>query len=200
MRNARRLTTLAAGLVLAGAPVSAAIAQDSPAGVRPSRFTLSGHLANYWFDAGDVRDGDRASVGGYGVRLMFNRSDASEIARSFFDRASAGAFATFTARQDGVTTQHIGGQLDVALFPAPVARGFLDPFVSLGAGILRSDPEDNAVQGPSSDFAITPAAGTRLPFLGGSIGFRGDLRAPIVFSDGDTRVNFLIEGGIYISF
>jgi hypothetical protein len=195
MRNLRHLVGLAGGLVLAAGPAIAG-AQDTPEGVRPYRFTVSGHLANYWLDRGE--GGDRASVGGYGVRVMFNRSDVARAARTFFDRASAGAFATFTAEQDGVSTQNLGGQVDVSLFSAPVARGFLDPFISLGAGVLRSSYENDRIEA-TTDFAITPAAGTRIPFFSG-LGFRGDLRAPIVFSDGNTQVNFLAEGGIYISF
>ena len=189
MPSVRRLLAAAALATGAASPLAA---QD--AGTPASRFSLEGYLANYWFDRGG--SADRASVGGYGVRLMFNRSTPARVARSFFDRASAGVFATLTTKQDGVSTQNLGGQIDVALFPSPVGGGYLDPFISLGAGILRSDA-DNV--GASTDFAITPAAGTRIPFFSG-IGFRGDLRTPIVFSDGDTRAHFLVEGGIYISF
>ena len=85
MRKVRHLV-VAAGLALAAAPLASAVAQDTPAGVRPYRFTVSGHLANYWLDRGE--GGDRASVGGYGLRVMFNRSDVAETARGFFGRAS----------------------------------------------------------------------------------------------------------------
>src|SRR5688500_19452174 len=78
MPNVRRLA-LAAGLVLAAAPLATAGAQDTPAGTRPFRFTAEGYLANYWLDRGGSLD--RASVGGYGIRVMFNRSDASRVAR-----------------------------------------------------------------------------------------------------------------------
>jgi hypothetical protein len=194
MPSVRRLIRPLAAAALAAGAAAPLAAQD--AGTPAARFTLGGYLANYWFDGGGS-DG-RASVGGYGVRLMFNRSTPARVARSFFDRASAGAFATLTTEQDGVSTQNIGGEVDVALFPTPIAAGRLDPFIGLGAGILRSDNEDDRV-GASTDFALTPSIGTRIPFFSG-IGFRGDLRTPIVFRDGDTRAHFLIEGGIYISF
>ncbi len=196
VRRLAAAALLAAPLALL-APLAAG-AQDTPAGTQPYRFTAEGYLANYWLDTG-TSDG-RASVGGYGVRLMFNRSDPARAARAFFDRASVGAFATLTTEQDRASTQNLGVQLDVALLPTPIAGGRLDPFISLGAGVLRTTV-DRDVGGnlTSTDFAITPAAGTRIPFFSG-IGFRGDLRSPIVFSDGDTRLHFLAEGGFYVSF
>jgi hypothetical protein len=191
MPTIRRLA-VAAALCATAAPLAA---QD--AGPQPYRFTVEGYLANYFaYDRGP--GGDRASIGGYGVRAMFNRSTVARAARSFFDRASAGVFATFTGEQDGVSTQHFGGQVDVALLPTPIAGGLIDPVVSLGAGALRSSYEAPNVPS-STDLSIIPAAGARIPFFSG-IGARADLRAPLVFSDGDTRVHFLAEAGIYISF
>jgi hypothetical protein len=194
MRTIRRL---AAAATFLGA--SAAAAQDTPTGVQPYRFTVEGYLANYWLDRGGDRD--RASVGGYGARVMFNRSTPADVARTlFFSRASVGAYATFTTEQDDVSTQNLGVQLDVPLFPTAIASGRLDPFLSLGAGVLRSKVEQTTGDSrTTTDFTIIPAAGTRIPFFSG-IGFRGDLRAPIVFSDGNTQLNFLAEGGFYVSF
>lgn len=195
MRTPRRLA-LAAAAVAAGA-VSAS-AQESSTGVQPYRFTVGGYLANYWLDRGG--DLDRASVGGYGLRVMFNRSTPAAVARTFFSRASAGAYATFTAEQDRVSTQNLGVQVDVPLFPTAIASGRLDPFLSLGAGVLRSKAEQTTgADRTTTDFTIIPAAGTRIPFFSG-IGFRGDLRLPVVFSDGNTQLNFLAEGGLYVSF
>jgi hypothetical protein len=195
MRTLRLAAAATAATLLSA---SAAAAQDTPTGVQPYRFTVEGYLANYWLDRGESLD--RASVGGYGARVMFNRSTPATVARTFFSRASVGAYATFTAEQDRVSTQNLGVQLDVPIFPMAIAAGRLDPFISLGAGVLRSKAELlNDVEATNTDFTIIPAAGTRIPFFSG-IGFRGDLRAPIVFSDGNTQLNFLAEGGIYISF
>jgi hypothetical protein len=177
-------------LALGAAPAGA---QETPTGVQPYRFTVEGYLANYWLDRGEAA-GSRASVGGYGARVMFNRSTASAVARTFFQRASAGVYGTFTTKQNGVSTQNIGAQVDASLFPTAIAGGRLDPFLSLGAGGYRiAGGPDN-----KTNFVLTPAAGTRIPFFSG-IGFRGDLRAPIVFGT-DTQVNFLAEGGVYVSF
>lgn len=193
MRTIRRLAAASAAL-LAGA--TAASAQEAT-GVQPYRFSVEGYLANYWLDRGG--DLDRANVGGYGVRMMFHRSTPAEVARTFFSRASVGAYATFTSEQDRVSTQNLGVQLDVPLFATAIASGRLDPFVSLGAGVFRNKSEQPGGDVTTTDFTIIPAAGTRIPFFSG-IGFRGDLRAPIVFSDGNTQLNFLAEGGIYVSF
>ena len=180
----------AAMLVFAAVP---AAAQNSDPGVQAYRFTAEGYLANYWLDRGEAA-GSRASVGGYGARLMFNRSDASNVARTFFRRANAGVYGTFTAKQNKVSTQNIGVQVDAPLFPTAIAGGRLDPFLSLGAGGYRISGGPDT----KTNFVLTPAAGTKIPFFNG-IGFRGDLRAPIVFGQ-DTQVNFLAEGGFYVSF
>lgn len=196
MRTIRQIALASVALLTVVA--SSAAAQNSDTGVQAYRFTVQGYLANYWLDRGG--DQDRASVGGYGARVMFNRSTPAAVARTFFSRSSVGAYATLTAKQDETTTQNLGVQLDVPLFPMAIASGRLDPFVSLGAGVIRSKVDQQRGGSISStDFTVIPAAGTKIPFFNG-IGFRGDLRAPIVFSDGDTRLNFLAEGGFYVSF
>ena len=194
MRMLRPLAAaVAAGLLAIGAAPAPARAQETPTGVQPYRFTVEGYLANYWLDRGEAA-GSRASVGGYGARVMFNRSTASAVARTFFQRASAGVYGTFTTKQNGVSTQNLGAQVDASLFPTAIAGGRLDPFLSLGAGGYRiAGGPDN-----KTNFVLTPAVGTRIPFFSG-IGFRGDLRAPIVFGT-DAQVNFLAEGGVYVSF
>jgi hypothetical protein len=198
MPNVRKVAALAGALTLLTVPVSQAAAQDQPLGIRPTRFTAEVYLAQYSLDNAGA-DGGRAGLGGFGGRLMFNRSAASDALRTFFTRASGGVFATYTT-QDESSTLHYGVQGDVALFPAPVARGFLDPFVSLGVGGFRSSANNPLGEGSvvNTDFAITPAAGTRVPLFSG-ISFRGDLRAPIIFGE-STSVNFVAEGGLSLSF
>lgn len=187
-----RTSRLAAATILAALlSASAAAAQDTPTGVQPYRFTVEGYLAQYWLDNGVD---DREAVGGFGARIMFHRSTAAAAARTFFSRATAGVYGTFTS-QDNVSTQNIGAQVDAALFPSAIAAGRLDPFVSLGAGAFRTKVEGFDGE---TNFVLTPAVGTRIPITGG-VGFRGDIRAPIIFGD-DTRLQWLAEGGVYISF
>jgi hypothetical protein len=189
------LAAAAAATAAMAATVAApsAGAQDTRAEVRPYRFTVEPFLSQTWFDAGG-RDG-REGLGGFGVRVMFNRSDAAETVRSLLGRSTVGAFANFTTGQKGLgSTQHIGAELDVSLFPEARARGTLDPFVSLGAGVLRASGGGES----ESEFAVTPGVGTRISLLNG-LGLRGDLRAPVVLGS-DTRVNFTAEGGFFVSF
>ena len=182
---------LAVGGVLA-TPVPAA-GQDTPVAVQPYRFTVEPYLSHMWFDRGG--DADRAGIGGFGVRVQFNRSDAAEAVRGVRRRATAGVFATFTGEQNGVSTQHIGAELQSSLLPAAAFRGTLDPFISIGAGALRVNPTVGESQ---TNFTLTPGVGTRIPLVRG-FGLRGDLRAPVVFGS-DTRVHFAAEGGVYLSF
>ena len=198
MPHARRLAALASAAALFMIPADQAAAQDQPLGIRPTRFTAQVYLAQYSLDNA-AADGGRAGVGGFGGRLMFNRSTAANALRTFFTRASGGVFATYT-NQDDVSTLHYGVQGDVALFPAPVARGWLDPFISVGLGGFRTSVNNPLGEGNivNTDLALTPAAGTRIPLFSG-ISFRGDLRAPIIFGE-STTVNFVAEGGLSLSF
>jgi hypothetical protein len=198
MHARRHRAVLALAIAAAASAVAAtplAIVAQEAAGPQPYRFTVEGYLSQMSLDS-DASS--RTGLGGFGVRAMFNRSTVAAAARSFFDRASAGAFWTY-AKKSGVSFNHIGGEVDVALVPAPI-NGRFDPLISLGAGIFRASAP-SGVSGAkltSSDFAITPGAGIRIPFFSG-IGARGDLRAPIVFGE-STSVNFVAEGGIYVSF
>jgi hypothetical protein len=178
-----------------------ALAQDTPAGQRPSRVTVVGYLAQARLDGATV-GGDRESLGGYGARVRFNRSTPAAALRTFFDRASVGAFATVTAAQGsrGVRTGHYGLEADVGLFPAPILRGAFDPLLSLGAGALRTSSVRPGVRGRRVDtrLAVTPGIGARVPLLGG-LALRGDLRTPVVFG-GSITLNLVAEGGVQLSF
>jgi hypothetical protein len=195
-----RLAPLALAAGLAGTAATAA-AQDTGVGVRPYRFTLQGYLVQSRFDGAAV-PGNASTLGGFGARLMFNRSTPAATLRSFVERGTIGAFASYTGEQGSAnaSTLHYGAQGDVALFAAPVFRGVLDPFVSVGAGALRTSHDDARVRGRvvSTDFALTPGIGTRLQLVRG-FGFRGDLRLPLVFGNSFTA-NPTAEGGVYLSF
>ncbi len=203
MPSARRRSPaiLAALAGLAALVPAHARAQDTPAGVRPYRFTVEGLLAQSYL-ADELVGGDRNTFGGYGVRVLFNRSTPANALRSLADRASVGAFLVASSGQGprDAASLHYGVQADVSLFPRPVFRGTLDPFFSLGAGALRTAYAARSGTGDvkRTNLAVTPALGTRLSLLQG-FGLRGDLRAPVVLGS-STTVNAVAEGGVFVSF
>lgn len=190
------LAALAAAL-----PAATAAAQDTRAGVRPYRFTVEGLLAQSYLNS-DLAGGGKNTFGGYGARVMFNRSTPAATLRSFANRASVGAFVVATSGQGprDAASLHYGVQADMSLFPAPIFRATLDPFFSLGLGALRTTYALASGTGDvrNTNLALTPAIGTRIALITG-FGFRGDLRAPIVFGN-KTTVNGVAEGGVFLSF
>lgn len=209
MPTSRRLAaralraTLAALITAAASAASAgtAAAQDTPTGVRPYRFTIEGLLAQSYLNDNRVGD-DKNTFGGYGVRVLFNRSTPAATLRSFAERASVGAFLVASSGQGArdASSLHYGVQADVSMLPRPAFRGTLDPFFSLGVGAFRSVYAPASGSGDIEDTspAVTPAIGTRFSLIQG-FGFRGDLRAPIVFGS-KTTVNAVAEGGVFLSF
>lgn len=200
MSQTRRIALFASAFALLAAPAHLEAQYDNTMG--PSRVSVEGFLAQYMFD---VPDGDRENVGGVGARLMFGRGDVTGTLNNFFNRAKAGVFLVYTAEQEAVSTFHFGGQADFPIFAAPVANGYLDPFLSLGLGGFRTKidvPAGSQVpagfSATSTDFALTPAIGTLIP-LTGAIKFRGDIRDVIIFGDERTN-NFVFEGGISVGF
>ncbi len=197
-----RLSNLTIGVLAAtAAPFAAAQAQIASDPYNPSRLAIEGYLSQTWLDT-DAGDDD---LGGFGVRVMFGRSQASRIASSFFNRARTGAFFTYNSEQgdDNLKAYHIGVQADFPILAAPAdATGPLrfDPFFSLGAGIFNtSGPgQTSGTRNSSNDFAFTPAVGVLVPITG-EIKFRGDLRDAIVFGENTTN-NFIAEAGISIGF
>lgn len=199
-----RLSTIALGVALISAPVLTARAQDVADPYNPSRFTVEGYLSHMFLES-DANE-DRESQGGFGARVMFGRADASQALSTIFNRARAGAYLTYNAEQGNaeVKSIHYGVQADFPLFAAPrdPNAGFrIDPFVSLGAGVLNSSVPSGTrgTRESSNDFTLTPAIGTLLPITG-EIKFRGDIRDVILFGEGSTSNNFVFEGGISIGF
>lgn len=188
----------AAATLAAFSPLSAAHAQAKDT-MRPSRYTLELYLAEY---SVETDASSRAGIGGFGARVMFGHSDATNVLRSLFNRARAGAFITYTAKQkaNDFSSTHAGVQADFPILAAPM-NGYFDPFVSLGAGIFHSSVSGvtAGTNTTSNDFALTPAAGALIP-ISGSIGFRGDLRDVVIFGQNKTTNNFVVEGGINIGF
>ena len=198
MSQTRRIALLVSTFALCAAVPARVQAQDDNMG--PSRISIEPYLAQYSLAGGGGSFGDdRVNIGGVGVRAMLGRGDVTGTLDNFFRRAKAGLFFTYTASQEGFSTQHLGGQADFPIFAAPVASGYVDPFISLGLGGFRFSTDNEAGETVSeTNFALTPAIGALFP-LTGAIKFRGDIRDAIIFGD-ETTNNFLFEGGISIGF
>jgi hypothetical protein len=196
-----KVRQMAAALCLAlPLAAGAAAAQDTPSGLRPYRFTFEAHLTRAWYQDDLVAGAGKTNVGGFGGRVLFNRSETSRGLRTFFGRASTGIFADYTADQGSPesSTLHYGVEGQSSLFSFPLARGTIDPIVSLGAGVMRTTVDLPGGDVNRNDFAITPGSGVRIPLFSG-LGFRGDVRLPIVFGD-ETTANLVASGGMYLSF
>jgi hypothetical protein len=162
----------------------------------PSRVALEGFLAHYFFDN---PGGDREGIGAVGLRAMVGRGDVTRTLSTFFDRARAGIFVVYSAGQTDadISTFHYGAQAEASLFAAPIANGYLDPFISLSAGAFRTSVDVEGFDS-TTDFALTPGAGTLFPLFG-AVALRGDIRDVIIFGE-ETTNNFVFEGGISIGF
>ncbi len=197
------LTAASAATAVLVLPSGRASAQaEMQPGERSARYVVEGYAARSWIDnqigAGSVR------LGGFGVRVVGAR-DERRGSRTLADRTVGGAFATYTPKQGSpnVTTLHAGLESDVSLLARPLG-GRLDPFFALALGLFRTSRESSLTTPGSrgrisrTDFAFTPAVGTRIPLVAG-VGLRGDLRTPIIVG-ASTTFNFVAEGGLHVTF
>ena len=145
---------------------------------------VSGYLTHYFNEADDL--------GGGGARVMLNLARLTNRTSGLVQRSQIGAFVSFT-QADGIDGLHISSEYDLHLFTEPVFV-FLDPFVTVGAGVLRASNG-----GSETNLTLSPGAGAYFNLLRGSIiTFRGDLRYAIPFGDIDPF--FEAQGGVGIRF
>ena len=204
MRNSRILLVGALGVLLGGLTPATARAQLMPTwpGVRPA---LEGFYTQLRFDgARDVR------VDGLGAKLMWNPAlTADPSSDSWLARHTAvGLFGVYTPERDlGFSTVHGGVVADVRPF-AGMIGGRVEPFVSLGAGALRTNVERLAPirrDAPSPLLARSVTTATLVPGVGArvmltpGIALQGDLRDVMTFR-GDTRHNTAFGVGLRVAF
>ena len=193
---------LAIAAVLAAVGAAPAFAQGSSAASSNETTSLEVFATHYWLD--DAGSGSRPEIGGGGARVLFNLGSAARSTSAWFTRSSLGAFAVYTPKQkdDDVTTLHYGGELDAQLLPHPLL-GFLDPFLSVGAGAFRTQAEVPLLLGgtekvTNTDFALAPGAGTYFHFTP-NIAVRGDVRDVVIFGDKTTH-NYEASAGLSLNF
>lgn len=126
----------------------------------------------------DVAEGsDRASLNGYGARLWVNLAPFAGPHRNLISHGALALFMTRSpANSSGVSVVHYGAQHDAFFVNRPIG-GFLDPFISVGAGAFRTKVQSVS----KTHFALSPGGGIRIPFPN-RFELRGDARDAIVFN------------------
>ena len=122
---------------------------------------------------------------GLGVRVMWNRDLYGRSART-----ELGVYGAYTPERPfghrlRFSTLAVGVAGDARLLAEPIGR--IDPFVSLGAGVLRTNVAQlygpaptPLVDGSRSAFTLTPGVGARL-VLSRRLAAGGELRQMIAF-------------------
>ncbi len=175
---------LSAGVLAASRP--AVVSAQEVFVDRSQGVMVSGLIAHYFNEGSDL--------GGFGARLTLNFGQLINSPSALLNRSEIGGYAAFT-QADGVDGLHIGSELDLRLFSAPVGE-FLDPFVAFGPGLLRLSNGDS-----ETNLTLTPAAGAYFNLLRGSvITFRGDLRYVVVLGGDALDSFFETQAGIGIRF
>ena len=220
MTTRRSILVGALGVTLGALPVHPIDAQAliDWSGARQSVESFYTRIA---FDAG----GHRRTADGIGGRLMWQPWLLSGVPSSLAGRTSLGVWATYTPEDDGdggpgFSTLALGGAVDVRPLDAPLGR--IDPFVSLGAGVLYTRetpgvanvffpfepiafetlaPEPFARRSPAvrtrTAFTLSPGVGARIP-LGARTALQADVRDLMAF-DGRARHNVALGVGVRIA-
>ena len=166
----------------------------------PGIVSVEGFLTQYWLD--DPTPSGRIGVNGGGVRVMLSMGGSSDAQGFWGRRPAAGVFIVATSEQEGISTFHVGGELDMHLFRGPL-RGLIDPFISIGLGAFRLSADEDVIGIPledraSTEFTAVPGAGVHLRFHP-RFAVRGDLRDVVIFGT-ETTHNFEASAGLSVNF
>lgn len=130
---------------------------------------------------------DSRALNGYGGRLWINLAPFAGPSSRVISKTAIALFSIYSPPGNGLSVVHYGAELDVHTTDVPYGL-ILDPFISLGGGVLRTRTTLNntvgATAGTVNKFAFTPGVGIRIPLLNRLQG-RTDLRDVIVFGDQD---------------
>ena len=126
----------------------------------------------------DVGSGvPRVSLNGYGGRLWVNLAPFAGPHRNLISHGALAFFATYSPDQANrnSTVLHYGAQHDAFFVNRPLG-GFIDPFVSVGAGGFRIKTGTLA----STNFSLSPGGGIRIP-IPNRLQLRVDARDVMIF-------------------
>jgi hypothetical protein len=170
-----------------------------------TRPALEGSYTQFRLDA----DGPTVSAGGVTGRVMWSAAGVLDAVPALAGRTDVGVYGTYAAAQatganPGFSMYGAGAVADVRPFASPLAAR-LDPFLSLGAGVLHTNV-GNGFPRPSSPllaesraaFTLTPGAGARVLLLP-NVALQGDVRDVMTFRSG-TRHNVAFGAGLRVTF
>jgi hypothetical protein len=154
-------------------------------------------------------DGGSLSADGLGARLMWHVAPLVGSTSTLARRTELGVFGAYTPKRTiptavDASSYQLGLAGDLRPFVTPLG-GRVDPFVSLGAGVLFTHAPAATVAPPSplfarstAMFAMTPAVGTRL-FVLPNLALQGDVR-DLMALDGGVRHNTALAAGVRLAF
>ena len=199
MLSRRMILVGALGVMLGALPGQRLDAQTSRWSSRPA---VEGSYTQLRF----AGDGPSLNANGIGAKLTW-RSAAAAGATGVGGRTDVGLFATFTPQQRvgqdlRFSTVGAGAVADVRPLASPIA-GRVDPFVSVGAGVLRTNVARGLASSPLLDrshttFTLAPGAGARV-LLTRNVALQGDVRSVLTFRD-EVRNNVMLGAGLRLAF
>jgi hypothetical protein len=189
--------------VMLGALPTQALHSQMISGVN-SRPALEGFYTQIRFDA----NGTALHADGIGAKLMWSPSAFDTTESSFFGRTSLGLYGMYTPAQSFTpglrfSSVGVGAVAELRPFVSPLASR-IDPFVSVGAGVLHTSVDRTVSPAPSplldrsrSVFTVAPGVGARV-MLTPSAAVQGEVRDLMTFR-GDTRHNVAFGAGLRLS-
>ena len=203
MLNRRSILVGTLGVMLGALPLQTAHGQTgSWWNHRPA---VEGQYTQIRFDG----DNSTLSADGVGGKLMWSPAPLAASPSSLVGRTSAGLYGTYTPAQAVTSSTRfsslsVGAVTEMRPLEAPVL-GRVEPFVSVGAGLLRTNVERGVSPAPSplldrsrSAFTLTPGVGTRVRLTPG-LALQGEVRDLVTFRT-DTRHNVAFGAGLRLTF
>jgi hypothetical protein len=208
MRTARIVRLGALGVMLGALPTATTSAQQPVTGVQTvqlARPTFEPFYTRIRF----ASDRGRMNAEGIGARFMWRGSSLFDPSSPLAGHLDLGVFGSYTPKHTflaklDAATYHFGLEADVRPFSTPLA-GRVDPFASLGLGVLSTHVTSGLAQAPSplfrgsgSAITLAPGVGARL-MLSSYLGLQGDVRDVVAFDEG-ARHNPALSAGVSLRF
>lgn len=210
MRTTRVMLLGALGVMLGAFPVGSAAAQADLSNRLPGYGPAAAPAAELFYTRLSMdSDGPRLDADGFGGRLTWSLASATGSMSPLTSRTEFGVFATYTPlRKFGsalnFSTTTLGADVGVRPFAQPLL-GRIDPFVNVGAGLLRVDRKQGVRPSPTplversgNWFTLAPSAGARF-YITPALSVQGDVRDFMTFRQG-TRHNVAVGAGLRLGF